>query len=256
MEFTDQLSRIVNLPVSPQRIVSLVPSQTELLFDLGLGDRVIGVTKFCVHPPQALKTKTIVGGTKNFWYDVIDQLKPDLIIGNKEENYEAGIHYLETRYPVWMSDINDLESALAMIQSVSVITQVQEKGRQLVNKIRAGFYALPLFPSVRVLYLIWYPWMAVGSNTFIHSMLLQLGLTNVISQSRYPQLTDRTIQQLIPDLILLSSEPFPFKETHKAELQHLLPQARILPVDGEMFSWYGSRMLQAADYFKMLYATI
>ncbi|MBX2897864.1 MAG: ABC transporter substrate-binding protein [Cyclobacteriaceae bacterium] len=252
MEFTDQLGRIVNLPLPPQRIVSLVPSQTELLFELGLTDRLIGVTKFCVHPAEALKTKTIVGGTKNFWFDIIDQLKPDLIIGNKEENYEAGIRYLETRYPVWMSDVNDLESALEMIQFISVITQVQDKGQHLVDKIRVAFKALPLFPTVHVLYLIWYPWMAVGCNTFIHSMLIRLGLTNVINQSRYPELSGTTIQQLNPDLILLPSEPFPFKETHKAELQKLLPKARILPVDGEMFSWYGSRMLQAVDYFKTL----
>ncbi|MBX2914941.1 MAG: ABC transporter substrate-binding protein [Cyclobacteriaceae bacterium] len=256
MEFTDQLNRTVNLPAPPQRIISLVPSQTELLYYLGLGSRIVGVTKFCVHPAEALKTKSVVGGTKNFWFDVIERLKPDLIIGNKEENYEAGIRQLETQYPVWMSDVTDLTGALQMLQQIAIITRTETVGDQLVAKIRKAFDALPVFPTKRVLYLIWYPWMAAGTNTFIHNMLSQLGLMNVVEHSRYPELTDEGIQKLNPEIIFLSSEPFPFSKIHEARLKKLLPLTRVVPVDGEMFSWYGSRLLLAADYFKTLYFTI
>lgn len=256
MEFTDQLLRKIEIPFPPQRIISLVPSQTELLFDLGLASKIVGITKFCVHPAEALKTKCIVGGTKNFWFDVIDQLKPDLIIGNKEENYEDGILQLKAHYPVWMSDVNDLETALDMLRGIAAITGTQRVGAKLVKNIQSAFDGLTLFQRKRVLYLIWHPWMAVGTNTFIHSMLSLLGLDNVVDQCRYPELTDENIQQLNPDIVVLSSEPFPFKQKHDSQLKKLLPDIRVVPVDGEMFSWYGSRMLKTPDYFNNLYQKI
>ena len=95
----------IELKSAPRRIVSLVPSQTELLYDLGLEDRVVGITKFCVHPDYWRKTKKIIGGTKNFDFDTIRSLQPDLILGNKEENYQQGIAELKKEFPVWMSDI-------------------------------------------------------------------------------------------------------------------------------------------------------
>ncbi|WP_342626401.1 helical backbone metal receptor [Belliella baltica] len=113
--YTDQLKRKVTIAESPKRIISLVPSQTELLVDLGLGDRIVGVTKFCVHPEGFKEKKQIIGGTKNFHFDKIDQLEPDLIIGNKEENYQEGIEKLAEKYPVWMSDIFDLSDAMEIL---------------------------------------------------------------------------------------------------------------------------------------------
>lgn len=251
MEFTDQLLRKIDVPFPPQRIISLVPSQTELLFDLGLGNRIAGVTKFCIHPAEAVRSKTIVGGTKNFRFDVIDRLKPDLIIGNKEENYQQGIAQLE-KHPVWMSDITDFESALAMIAGVAQVTGVPEAGEKLTENILHAFDNMPKFPCRRVLYLIWHPWMAVGTNTFIYNMLSRLGLRNVVETNRYPQLTDEAIRQLNPEVVLLSSEPFPFKPIHEEKIRTLLPDAKILHVDGEMFSWYGSRLLKAPEYFTTL----
>jgi ABC-type Fe3+-hydroxamate transport system substrate-binding protein len=229
-----------------------VPSHTELLSDLGLGNKIVGVTKFCIHPAEAIGTKTIVGGTKNFRFDVINQLKPDLIIGNKEENYEVGIRQLETKYPVWMSDVSDFESALRMIQGIASITDTSEAGIKLIQSIRLAFEVLPFFPPKRVLYLIWHPWRAVGTGTFIHNMLSRLGFDNVVEQGRYPELTEEEIQQLNPDVVLLSSEPFPFRQVHETQIKSLLPHAKVLQVDGEIFSWYGSRMLKAPDYFRML----
>src|SRR5258706_7655314 len=135
----DQLGRLVEFSFPPQRIISLVPSQTELLFDLGLADRVVGITKFCVHPNEWFKTKTKVGGTKKFQFDVINALQPDLIIGNKEENYEEGITQLAGKYPVWMSDIANWESAMGMIKSVGELANESVKADLLVDEIQHKF---------------------------------------------------------------------------------------------------------------------
>lgn len=254
-QFTDQLNRTISIRYPPRRIVSLVPSQTELLFDLGLDEQLVGTTKFCVHPSGKVKTKTKVGGTKNFRVDVIQDLKPDLIIGNKEENYKEGIRLLEKDFPVWMSDIVTLTDALQMISSVGELTGTEVVAGQLINKIRNSFAVIRKAAPQKVLYLIWKkPWMAAGTDTFIHSMLTEIGLTNALHQKRYPELTEEQLKQLAPDVIFLSSEPYPFKPPHIAELKELLPNSNIQLVDGEMFSWYGSRLLKAPNYFKNLNA--
>ncbi len=249
---TDQMQREVSVPVAPQRIVSLVPSQTEWLFELGLSDRIVGVTKFCVHPAEAKRTKTIVGGTKTFRFDVIDCLYPDLIIGNKEENYAEGIEVLAARYPVWMSDITTLQHAYAMMRQLAELTGVAERAETQIESIRQSFASVSL-PPQRVVYLIWKsPWMAAGTGTFIHDMMTTAGLLNAVELPRYPVLAAEDLRTLKPEVIFLSSEPYPFREKHVAELQKVLPHARILLVDGELFSWYGSRLQQAAAYVRQL----
>ncbi|HTJ47869.1 MAG TPA: helical backbone metal receptor, partial [Cyclobacteriaceae bacterium] len=196
----------------------------------------------------------IVGGTKNYWFDVIDELKPDLIIGNKEENEQEGILQLKQKYPVWMSDIVTWEDSLAMIKSIGVITNRIAEADHIINQIQHSFSAIKKHNKKSVLYLIWKkPWMGVGNNTFIHVMLEKIGLQNCLQPlSRYPELNDDEIRSLKPDLIFLSSEPYPFKEKHIEELKKLCPQATIMLVDGEMFSWYGSRLIKAAPYFNSL----
>lgn len=244
----------LTLEALPQRIVSLVPSQTELLYDLGLEDRIVGVTKFCVHPERARKTKTIIGGTKKFDLDRIVSLKPDLIVGNKEENYPGGIAFLRDRYPVWMSDIYNLDDALGMITSVSVITGTQAKGEWLVQNIDKAFRRIPSLRNRRTLYLMWHsPWMGAASRTFIDHLMQRMGLQNVLAgRERYPELTEEDIIGLKPELVLLSSEPFPFADKHVSSIQALLPRARVLLVDGELFSWYGSRLVKTAAYAGLL----
>lgn len=256
MEFTDHLDRTIFLPKPPERIVSLVPSQTELLVDLGLEEKIVGVTKFCVHPRHLRKSKTIVGGTKSYRFDVIDSLKPDLIIGNKEENDQLGIEKLATKYPVWMSDIFDLKDSLQMIADLGEITGTKVKAAGVISRIEKSF-AQAIAKKGTCVYLIWEnPKMAAGKNTFIDSMLSIAGFENLIEKLRYPEITEEAIITLSPDYLLLSSEPFPFKEKHIRTFQKLLPSSKIILVDGELFSWYGSRLVHAAEYFKGLQSNL
>lgn len=267
MLFTDQLHHTLEVSHPPKRIVSLVPSQTELLFDLGLDEKIVGITKFCIHPQEQFKQKAKVGGTKDFSIDKIRALNPDIIIGNKEENEEQGIKTLQKEFPVWMSDITNLYQALEMIEGISRLVGKEEQGMELVNEISKSFDKLSQtihfsssishYPSKSVAYFIWKkPYMVAGTNTFINDMLQRCGLVNIINQSRYPELTAVELNAAQPDLILLSSEPYPFKERHIAEFKEICPQAIVKVVDGELFSWYGSRLLQAPEYFTNLLANL
>jgi ABC-type Fe3+-hydroxamate transport system substrate-binding protein len=252
MIFFDQLHRSIFISAIPKRIISLVPSQTELLVDLGLEDNIVGVTKFCVHPKSLRKEKAIVGGTKNYRLELIDLLKPDLIIGNKEENDQTGIEILMNNYPVWMSDIYTLEDSLDMILRLGEIFKVEKRAKSIADQIQDDFLEKVKFKGTAV-YLIWNkPMMAAGSDTFINGMLPYAGFKNLITESRYPEISLEELQRLDPEYLLLSSEPFPFKPKHLKEFENFLPQAKIVLVDGEMFSWYGSRLLGAKEYFSTI----
>lgn len=248
----DQLGSILEVPLSPQRIISLVPSQTELLFDLGLDERVVGITKFCIYPSQWYTSKPRIGGTKKVNIEAVRSLRPDLIIGNKEENTIEDIECLRKIAPVWMSDVNSYEEALSMIRSVGEMTETLSVANQLMNQIEASFQTLNSLTEnkLRVRYLIWKdPYFQVGKATFIHAMLTKIGWENVCQNARYPEwkLTNDGM-----DVLLLSSEPYPFKESDLTWLKDQFPGVRIAIVDGELFSWYGSRMRLAPDYFKKL----
>lgn len=253
--YTDQLNRTVNIPFPPKRIISLVPSQTELLSCLSLEKDVVGITKFCVHPEEWFRTKTRIGGTKNVDLEKITSLQPDLIIANKEENVKDDVEALAASFPVWVSDVNDLQDALSMIVSLGKVTGREDTAQQLATNIKTAFAQLKT-PSKnpRTAYLIWKdPYMTVGGDTFIHSLLEAAGFGNVFEEkTRYPIITIKELQATNCELLLLSSEPYPFKEKHIAELREQLPAAKILLVDGEMFSWYGSRLLHAPAYFAAL----
>lgn len=253
--FVDQTGRTISLPTTPRRIISLVPSQTELLFDLGLENEVAGITKFCIHPAAWFHTKTRVGGTKQLKMDIIHQLQPDLIIANKEENVKEQIEVLQQHYPVWVSDVNNLGNAYHLIEQIGLITNKEEQSNEIVSRIKKGFAMLPGSGSgEQVVYLIWQkPYMTIGGDTFIHSMLEAAGFINLYGhKTRYPELSIEELKLIQPELLFLSSEPFPFNQKHINELQEHLPLTKIILVDGEMFSWYGSRLLKAPGYFNQL----
>jgi len=253
--YTDQIGNSISLASKPIRIVSLVPSQTELLYDLGLDKEVIGITAFCVHPRHWFQSKTRVGGTKKVHIEQVKQLQPDLIIANKEENAKEQVDELAAHFPVWTSNISHLQQALQMIETIGTITGTTEKACQLAEKINSRFDQLTRPQKQwRTGYLIWrQPYMTIGGDTFIHDMLTRCGFENIFGDlQRYPSITVEEIKNRHCQLLLLSSEPFPFKQQHINELQQQLPSTKILLADGEMFSWYGSRLLLAPAYFELL----
>jgi ABC-type Fe3+-hydroxamate transport system substrate-binding protein len=251
---TDQLHRPLHLPFPPKRIVSLVPSQTELLYALGLSKEVVGITKFCVHPASWFGTKQRVGGTKTVNIEKVEALQPDLVIANKEENVREQIEALEKIAPVWISDIETLEDAIDMIGSVGTLVGRSKEAEQIVSAIELGFQQIAVTATVPTAYLIWKdPLMAAGKDTFIQDMMQRLGFENVFGDVlRYPVVTTEQIMDKGCKLLLLSSEPFPFNEKHAQMLQPLLPGVKIELVDGEMFSWYGSRLTLATKYLREL----
>lgn len=250
------------IPGSPlySRIVSLVPSQTELLFDLGLEENVAGITKFCVHPAKWRKTKTIIGGTKNVRMEVIHKLNPDLIIASKEENNRKQMEELGQQYDVLVTDVKDFASATQMIVNIGLVAQKKLMALQIFKKIETGFenlkQSIKTSKKIKTAYLIWKnPYMAAGGDTFINDMMQYCGLENVYGDSlRYPEIKLEELSggKRKCELIILSSEPYSFKEKHVKELQTVFPEARIMVANGEMFSWYGSRLIEAPEYFILL----
>ncbi len=259
MKVTDQTHYTFELKQAPRRIVSLVPSQSELLWDLGLCNEIVGITKFCVHPHEMFYGKERIGGTKQFSIDKIRALNPDLIIGNKEENDKTQIEELRSDFPVWLSDVNTLEDAYQMIGELGYITGKTSEAEGLISSIQNEFSKLKshLLKGKSAAYFMWFdPVMAAANHTFINAMLEACLLINVFShQSRYPQVTAAELKKANPDFILLSSEPYPFRETHIAFFKSICPNAKVILVDGEMFSWYGSRLQKSPLYFSDLFKT-
>jgi|ERR1035437_5592006 ABC-type Fe3+-hydroxamate transport system substrate-binding protein len=252
-EFIDQTGRKVTVLENPKRIISVVPSQTELLYDLGLRDEIVGITKFCVHPNEWFRNKTRVGGTKKLDLEKIKSLNPDLIIANKEENTKEQIEELIKHFPVWISDVKALDGALKMIVAIGRIVCKDSEAKNIIDKIKEQFSHLPIQSShKKVLYLIWRePYMTVNSDTFINDMIKRCGWINAFANhsKRYPEITIDDIQKAQPEIILLSSEPYPFKQKHIDELKQLHSHSIIKLVDGELFSWYGSRLIKSPEYF-------
>ena len=257
MQFKDQIGNTINLPKSPKRIVSLVPSQTELLIDLGLKKSLVGITKFCVHPKELRKEIKVVGGTKSLHYNRVEALNPDLIICNKEENTKEMVVELQKIAPVWVSDIFSIEDSFDMIESLGNICNRKKEALDLISKIISEKKDFESFmegkPLKKVAYVIWKkPLMIAGRDTFINHLLELNNFKNICEEksSRYPEVDFNFLKSA--DEILLSTEPFPFKEKDALKLSKKLSK-KVKVVDGEYFSWYGSRLLGAFEYFKELH---
>ena len=250
--FFDQIGRNLNVNETPKRIISLVPSITELLCDIDLIGQLVGRTKFCIHPKEALKAIPIVGGTKQVHLDRIEQLQPDLIIANKEENQKDQIEALAEKYPVWISDVPHFEGALDMIAGLGKVLRKETACRQIIQQSKALQVSLSTIKQQKAIYLIWRdPYMTIGKDTYIHDLLRITGFENVFGeQTRYPIVSIEEMKTARPDVILLSSEPFPFKEKHIAELAAHFPNIPIQLVDGEAFSWYGTRFIKTVEYLR------
>ena len=237
----------------PVKIVSLVPSITELLFDLGLRNEVAGITKFCVHPEEWFKTKTRVGGTKTVNIEIVEDLQPDLIIVNKEENEKSQVEILARQFNIWLTDVKNLEDATNMIIDIGLLVGKYGNAKKLSNSILTKFKLLkPLNPPIKTAYFIWRdPYIAAGGDTFISDIMTRCGcINNFKNLLRYPEVSPQDFVDKDCKLILLSSEPFPFNENHIADVNQLFRGISVELVDGEMFSWYGSRLIKAVPYFE------
>lgn len=244
------------------RIISLVPSLTEYLWALGLENEVVGITKFCIHPKEWWQRKTRVGGTKKVNFDTIDTLQPSLIIANKEENTKEDIEQLQLRYTVLVTDISSLEEAYRYLLEIGKEVQREEKSIAIVSQIQTNLQSIVnIGQGATFLYFIWKdPYFVVGPQTYIHALLTHCGLVNCCEIERYPDLdhvlankTSLANTQVVnPDYIFLSSEPFPFESKHLEEVQVLFPKSKIMLIDGEICSWYGSRMLKVSTYFRSI----
>ncbi len=240
------------LPIIPKRIISLVPSITELLHNLGLEEETVGISKFCVHPNKWFRNKAKVGGTKTANIAAIKNLSPDLIIANKEENVKEQVEELAVDYNVLLTNVNNIEEALAMILRIGELSGKTLQVKALTHSIENEFLKIiPSIKPIKTAYLIWNnPYMSVGGDTFINDILQRCGLQNIFADvKRYPVVTIDQLKDNNIELLLLSTEPYPFKQKHINALQQHLPNTKVILVDGEMFSWYGSRMLLAPNYF-------
>ncbi len=259
MKIKDQLYNTLIFDTYPKRIISLVPSQTELLVDLGLEEQILGITKFCVHPKHLKSKKTIVGGTKQVNYQKIEALQPDIIICNKEENTKEIVETLQKLAPTYVSDIYTISDVERLFEDFGLLFNKEFEANKLIEELQFNLSNFKNFskdkPQKKVAYFIWAnPWMVAGGNNFINEMLSLNNYQNVFQNTpRYPEIELHKLSELDVDLILLSSEPYPFKKKHAAIL-HQYTNADIEFVDGEFFSWYGSRLLKSFDYFKTLHS--
>lgn len=255
--FVDHINRKIFVNHPPQQIVSLVPSITELLFELGLNDQIAGITKYCIHPIDMVKDKQIVGGVEQLDIDIIRKLNPDLIIAGKEENNKNEIELLCNEFSVFVCHVTNYLNALGLIFDIGHLTGKITEAQQMITDIEKEFNDISDFNlNKKVTYIIWKePYMTVNKDTFINSLIEKCGGKNIFSERKenFPIVSGEEIKVAAPDVILLSSEPYPFSEKHLKEFNKISSAATVKLVDGEMFSWYGSRMKKAPGYFKELF---
>jgi ABC-type Fe3+-hydroxamate transport system substrate-binding protein len=251
----DDMGREVALDRPAKRIVCLVPSITETLFAFGAGDRVVGVTDYCIHPASGVAGKPRLGGTKNADVDRILLLQPDLVIANAEENRRHQIEKLEgAGIPVFVTFPKTIDEAIKMMRDIAVLTDTRDAAETVLRDLEAARTEVHAAgDGPRVLCPIWKnPYMSINRDTFVDGILRESGGRNVFAArtERYPvfELADAAAER--PDVILLPTEPYHFVESDKAEFSGLgdvpaVRDGRIHIVEGELLSWYGPRIARA-----------
>lgn len=256
LKTVDQLNTELLFPTVPKRIISLVPAISELLAHYEPDISLIGITRFCEHPLRLRKEKHIVGGTKDPDIKKILELKPDLIIANKEENRKEDIDALRLSCPVWISDVSSLDSGLEMVSKLEGLLQIPT-AKKLSATIKSQINSPLEGISGTVAYVIWQdPIMIAGNDTFISSWLNKIGLKNITKKKRYPEISIKWLNKQSPDYIFLSSEPFPFKEKNRLQFQSNCKNSKVVLVDGRLFSWYGKAIIEAPKYFTRLISSL
>jgi ABC-type Fe3+-hydroxamate transport system substrate-binding protein len=258
MEFYDATGAAVVLPAPPRRIVSLIPSITEILFALGAGSSVVGCTVYCTEPPEGVATKTRVGGEKNPKLDVIRELGADLVVANVEENVREHVETLRGwGIPVYVTYPRTVAAGIRLVSDLGAVVGLPERGREMAAALEAALddvrRACAGKPARRVFYPIWrQPWMTVNRDTYAHDMLALCGGDNVFGQSatRYPEVTLEDVARAAPEIILLPDEPYRFRQAHLADFDAhpdipAVRDRRVHLVDGKLATWYGPRIAEA-----------
>lgn len=266
--FVDASGVAVSLPGPPRRIVSLIPSITELLFSLGVGDAVAGCTIYCTQPPQGVVAKTRVGGEKNPKLEVIRALHADLVVANIEENVREHIETLRAwGIPVFVTYPRTVADGIKLLRDLGYVTGAGERGERLAADLEARLEAVRALradrPRVRVFYPIWRnPYMTINRDTYVHDMLATCGGENVFGArpGRYPEITLAEVAERRPAVILLPDEPYRFRRAHLDDFTAYpdvpaVRDGRIHLVDGKLASWYGPRIGEALRVLTELLAS-
>ncbi|EXI81250.1 MAG: vitamin B12-transporter protein BtuF [Candidatus Accumulibacter appositus] len=267
MQWSDAIGKQHDRYADTPRIVSLVPSLTELLVDLGLAEQLVGRTGFCIHPRQAVRRLPKLGGTKGFALDKLRALAPTHVLVNIDENrreeveaLQAFVPHVIVTHPLAVRDNLALYELLAGIfgGNAEVETRATALAADFEREWRALSAQTDTLPRQRVLYLIWQqPWLSVARDTYISRMLAAAGWDSLPIESalRYPEV-DLAALARQADWLLLSSEPYPFREQHLRQLAEQLPTTRATLINGEMVSWYGSRAIRGLAYLRELRARL
>jgi ABC-type hemin transport system substrate-binding protein len=269
MEFLDEISRTVSLSAPPRRIVCLVPSITETLFAFGLGDRIVGVTDYCTHPPGEVARRQKVGGTKDPHVETIVQLQPDLVIVNDEENRREDFSALTDRgLSVYVTAPRTVADGIAMVERLGPVLGCKTASDDMVERLRMIYEEVvakaATGPRLRVFCPIWRkPWMAFNADTYADDMLWCCGAENVVRSKpdRYFSTTLEEIAALNPEVVVLPSEPYPFTNKHYEHLKELAetPAGRgghFYCVDGMALCWYGPRIADGLTELSRLFTYV
>lgn len=218
-----------------------------MLFDFELQDQIVGRTRFCERPAHKVKDIKVIGGTKNPKIDKIKQLKPDFVIASKEENRKRDVEELRGFTHVHVTDVKTVKDAMASIHELGRLLGREKQASKILSAVKREMGRIPLIKPATAAYFIWRkPWMSVGGDTYINDVMQQWGLENIYAEEkRYPEIILEKLADAQPEFILLSSEPFPFKEKHVQEVVQCCPNSSVVLIDGQWFSWYGSRMVEA-----------
>ena len=250
LRLTDDVGATLELNRTPQRIASLVPSLSEALWWLGLGDKLVGVTRYCVRPADGFPWAERIGGTKNPDVPRIVGLSPDVVVANAEENRLKDIEELRSAgVPVFVTFPKTVTESAITLRKLGRLVGERERGNEMADAIDRAIdeaHARRASPPLRSFCAIWRkPYMAVGHGTYAQDVLHICGFESVlpVTRGRYPKVTLDDIRRLDPDVVLLPDEPFPFGPEHREDFEGW--RARVVIFDGTLLSWYGPRTPEA-----------
>lgn len=264
--FIDARGQALELATSPKRIICFIPSLTETLFALGLGERIVGVSQYCKYPAEEVACRERVGGVHNPQREKILALAPDLIIANMEENKKEDVEFMEKAgLRVYVTFPKTVEDAIHLIEKLGILTGTTPRAREIAREIREEYERTRRFikghQPLRVFYPVWRgPYYSINRDTYIHHVLAVCGGENVFAdeEKRYFPVSLEAVAERKPEVILLPSEPYVFREKHKADFSPFedIPAVRngkVRLVDGEKVCWYGVRMREGLPYLRRLF---